>query len=732
MGAVPSPPPRPASPTIQQASLNALASVVETVSAGRTLMFVGSGVSIDNEGTDARMLMGALLLRLTAFHEVLCVSRAVLGVAAATDAMDEIWKSFAGFLWMKPSAIATAPAPDVLVVSSLSSMAEQYYEVNEWFCEAFGELIKALDGVADTTVGLLSVLVAAEERRLFRTLHAKLAGGTITLANPQRLSLAFYIGFAYTLRAIRHEGGQPYTTAGKALFLDTLGFAGSDIMGGEPGGTNRTMVRNSYLKVGGADRLLPRQHALARLAREGLLPVLLTTNFDTLVEGAYRLNGFRANDPACLEEGPTVYVITQRRQYFDWGAGPDGARVLKIHGCVRAYGQVRASAEPDLSRLCGSPVGAPVLDSQRESAREMRRALAAIVYTYREIQHWRDDAWSRDLLRSLIRTHDVVFMGYSARDPVIHDTFRSVYEEMGRASGSRSKRETCAYFFEASGTPGESPSFHSGALLRQARLAAGQDHAALVEDPHRIHLPFRSSGGAVTADYDVMLRWLYHGVVRHLQRRALETHMDTVYRMIRGTPAPRLDRDRLLATFDDLVAREKADVDRQAATANWNAVAVAVTRHTAWTWTFHPKLLALAERVRRLPRSVVPPDAFVAYTEQPATTAWFAVVELAIHALTVGAPRGASVYEPAVTATAMVPIMTPGAGAPVVNLLAFVATGLTVAPPPAIAGHAVHTMMLSASTSSGAFRSADRILLGLALGGRSPLPALAGKSLSLV
>lgn len=732
MGAVPSPPPLPASPTIQQASLNALASVVETVSAGRTLMFVGSGVSIDNEGTDARMLMGALLLRLTAFREVLCVSRAVLGVTAATDAMDQIWKSFAGFLWMKPSAIAAAAADDVLVASSLSGMADQYYEVNEWFCEAFGELIKALDGVTDTTVGLLSVLVAVEERRLSATLHAKLAGGTITLGNPQRLSLAFYVGFAHALCAMKHEGVQPYTTAGKALFLDTLGFAGSDIMGGEPGGTDRTMVRNSYLRGGGADRLLPRQHALARLAREGLLPVLLTTNFDTLVEGAYRLNGFRANDPACLEEGPTVYVITQRRQYFDWGAGPDGARVLKIHGCVRGYGKVRASAEPDLRLLCGSPAGAPVLDSQRESARQMRRALAAIVYTYREIQHWRDDAWSRDLLRSLIRTHDVVFMGYSARDPVIHDTFRSVYEEMGRAGGPRSTRETCAYFFEASSAPGESPSFHSGALLRQARLAAGQDHAALVEDPHRIHLPFRLPGGAVTADYDVMLRWLYHGVVRRLQRRALETHLDTVYRMIQGTPAPLLDRDRLLAAFDGLVAREKADVDRQAATATWNAVGVAVTRHTAWTWTFHPKLLALAERVRRWARGVVPPDAFVAYTEQPATTAWFAVVELAIHALAAGAPTGASVYEPALTATAIVPTMAPGATAPVVNLLAFVAAGLTVAPSRAITGYTVHTMVLSATASRGGARSADRILLDLALGAGSSLPALARRSLSLV
>lgn len=62
------------------------------------------------------------------------------------------------------------------------------------------------------------------------------------------------------------------------------------------------------------------------------------------------------------------------------------------------------------------------------------------MFTFREIQNWRQDSWSRDLLLTLLRTRTMVFCGYSTADPVLHDTFRTVYEEMA----SRFKRHAFA------------------------------------------------------------------------------------------------------------------------------------------------------------------------------------------------------------------------------------------------------------------------------------------------
>ena len=62
-----------------------------------------------------------------------------------------------------------------------------------------------------------------------------------------------------------------------------------------------------------------------------------------------------------------------------------------------------------------------------------------MVFTYREIQHWWEDSWSWDFLRTLLRTQTIVFCGYSGADPVLHDTFRTVYEEMA-ATKKRQKR----------------------------------------------------------------------------------------------------------------------------------------------------------------------------------------------------------------------------------------------------------------------------------------------------
>src|SRR5205085_8134594 len=79
---------------------------------------------------------------------------------------------------------------------------------------------------------------------------------------------------------------------------------------------------------------------------------------------------------------------------------------LKIHGCVHRY------------------------RAERVSSASLARYLPSMVFTYREIQNWRKDSWSRDLVTTVLRTRTIVLCGYSGADPVVHDTFRTVYEEI--------------------------------------------------------------------------------------------------------------------------------------------------------------------------------------------------------------------------------------------------------------------------------------------------------------
>ncbi len=75
---------------------------------------------------------------------------------------------------------------------------------------------------------------------------------------------------------------------GKALFLDTMGFANPDIMGGHK--PLHDAVESVERNFRGS--LRDRHRVLAWLAREGLCPIVLTTNYDLLIEGGYRLAGF--------------------------------------------------------------------------------------------------------------------------------------------------------------------------------------------------------------------------------------------------------------------------------------------------------------------------------------------------------------------------------------------------------------------------------------------------------
>ena len=278
---------------------------------------------------------------------------------------------------------------------------------------------------------------------------------------------------------------------GKALFLDIMGFASEAVMAGTPTQPDIETVVRSY---GG--RLRPRHHALARLAREGLAPAMVTTNYDLLLEGAYRLAGFvdresGGNPEDELRSGiPRFSCIAAADQFFSRGEGHRTALLLKIHGSAGVYREVR--------RRRIDAIKASIATGRRRRSGDDPWAgyLTAMVFTYREIQTWRTDAWSRDLIRTLLRTHTLALCGYSGADPIMHSTFREVYEERASARGVRagrraaSTREDAPVFFFGIADRRE---FYSLEILRAGSGAAGHSEQKLADHPN--HIEFQIGDG---------------------------------------------------------------------------------------------------------------------------------------------------------------------------------------------------------------------------------------------
>ena len=122
---------------------------------------------------------------------------------------------------------------------------------------------------------------------------------------------------------------------------------------------------------------------------------------------------------------------------------------MKIHGCAERY------------RL------------EKQTKERWSAYLPSIVFTYREIQNWRKDSWSRDLVSTLLRTRTMVLCGYSGADPVLHDTFRTVYEEIraqDRGRVSTQQPDKVRAYFTGGATSRE---FYGIEILRAASRAAG-------------------------------------------------------------------------------------------------------------------------------------------------------------------------------------------------------------------------------------------------------------------
>lgn len=597
---------------MNQEFLDRIDAIAERVNARDALFFVGAGFSIDAEQVTTQRLLGRLIARFMS----LCFAVAVFDQSVHAE-VHHLFRTFVNsFLTPRIKKL-----PDKSRDKILEAIAEDYYVLNDWLAKALEELLeKAISKLCihQPDTDFLRFLSCADGRALRYWL-----GNDPSLAIVNRPLAAIDFPKLSDL---------PEGVRGKCVMFEAMGFGDYEIMAGLPDAANLDDVRISY-----KDRLLPRHFCLARLAREGLSPLIVTTNFDVLLEGAYRLTGF--SDPAAIRTGqlfPQPYRRVSRAQdyyYADGGSsaalGRQIATILKIHGCVERF----------------------------RSAQELQdRAaiLKTLVFTYREVQNWRQDTWSRDLMMTLVRTKTMVFCGYSTVDPVLHDSIRTIYEEMAGQRQTSGPPKNCKaptaeaapafYFNFSTGAPKTPYPFHANEVLRAASAAVGAKRPSITGHPNLIDFrpkstPKTTSGLAL--GLDDLFRLIFHRSYRLRQQRAISDHLAATVGLVLGKP-PQVEAVEFVKKIFDVLVKAEWEALTQINASRAHATTPLETFEAivGWTWRFHPALLnaqalnhhsAAEGKLAKAPATG--PNWYSPMAENLTWATWNIVVEIALRRL---------------------------------------------------------------------------------------------------
>ncbi|MEM7014077.1 MAG: hypothetical protein AAF585_21670, partial [Verrucomicrobiota bacterium] len=281
-----------------------------------------------------------------------------------------------------------------------------------------------------------------------------------------------------------------------------------------------------------------------------------------------------------------------------------------FHGCAGRYRQLREQWMNDRRWKVSDPKTDPMTD-------ELHHLLVCtegLVFTFRDILYWRQDGWARDLVRSELRTKCAVLTGFSGNDPVLHDTFRGVYEEVtkirerNRRSGSLERMEAStdearaapAYYFGQKGNRDLAPM----EILQESRRAAGLPPLSFHQhEAEGQQLPFRFKGKGFP-DYDQVFTILQHLTQRKRQMDFLERYLEMAVDSMREQDKRgwngaelREERAELTRRFETLVENEKKCLEELLQDDEDDKEEKTVPRAkfygqlVGWTHTFIPSLL---------------------------------------------------------------------------------------------------------------------------------------------
>lgn len=147
---------------------------------------------------------------------------------------------------------------------------------------------------------------------------------------------------------------------------------------------------------------------IAFLARERLIDEIITTNYDDLIEKAYRdtfdREVFGTDGSGLL--GVCTDISEYRNKRRNTGSNHDKSyncylRVYKINGCACKFNQ-----------------NGGVSGKKSE-----------ILLTEKQLQDWRERQWAKDLFKDRLRSSTILFSGFGSDEPQVRHTVLQVIEE---------------------------------------------------------------------------------------------------------------------------------------------------------------------------------------------------------------------------------------------------------------------------------------------------------------
>ena len=211
---------------------------------------------------------------------------------------------------------------------------------------------------------------------------------------------------------------------------------------------------------------------IAKIAREGLIDEVLTTNYDCNFEKSYdAIIGNKHSD-----------VISSLGDYRQKGATGDSVnrlKVYKVNGCAEKLGNAKDS------KKCES-----------------------ILLTERQLQKWRNRRWAEDIFRDRLRSKSLLFIGFGSDEPQIHHTLQTVLDEYADDSENNTTHvlQTPAAPIVAIYDP--QPTFHQQQIVNTYALHHKQ------ESKQGNELIIRNPIFGETLSADTLWKLIYERVIR--------------------------------------------------------------------------------------------------------------------------------------------------------------------------------------------------------------------------
>jgi hypothetical protein len=185
------------------------------------------------------------------------------------------------------------------------------------------------------------------------------------------------------------------------------------------------------LRISDLTRLapLPAHRYLAFLAREGLVNEIITTNYDTCIEQAYRHSFGPDQEHRANEALAVVFNLSHYRAHAGRGRTSSGEPVLHLYKINGDAEDLRA-AEADFERH-GDP-------------HRLEHRAARIILSERQLQTFRDELWARDLYADRARSRSLFFCGFGSDEPQVRHHAMALMEEMQRQSQPAARWEDIA------------------------------------------------------------------------------------------------------------------------------------------------------------------------------------------------------------------------------------------------------------------------------------------------